>query len=74
MGNPLFNILGGQSMPSPLGNMAGMLQQFKQFCASFQGDPKQKVQELLNSGQMSQQQFNELQGMAQMFQQMMGKN
>ena len=74
MGNPLFNILGGQSMSSPLGNMAGMLQQFKQICASFQGDPKHKVQELLNSGQMSQQQFNELQGMAQMFQQMMGKN
>lgn len=48
--------------------MANMLKQFQQFRANFQGDPKQKVQELLNSGQMSQQQFNRLSQLAQQFQ------
>lgn len=40
----------------------GMIQQFNEFQKTFQGDPKAKVQELLNSGQMSQAQFNELPG------------
>lgn len=44
-----------------------MQQQFAQ-----QGiNPQQKVQELLNSGQMSQQQFNQLRGIANMIS---GKN
>lgn len=45
-----------------------MFQQFQQFRSTFQGDPKQKVQELLNSGQMSQQQFNYLSNLARQFQ------
>lgn len=50
-----------------------MIQQFNQFRNSFQGDPKQKVQELLNSGQMSQQQFNQLQQQATQFQQLLNQ-
>ena len=68
---PFFNAMGGGNLPGPMGNMMGMLQQFKEFRQTFQGDPKAKVQELLNSGQMTQAQFNELQGMARAFQQMM---
>ena len=68
---PFFNAMGGGNLPGPMGNMIGMLQQFKEFRQTFQGDPKAKVQELLNSGQMTQAQFNELQGMARAFQQMM---
>ena len=45
-------------------NPMQMIQQFMQF----KGDPKQEVQNLLNSGQMSQQQYNQLQGMATQFQ------
>ena len=62
MSNPLFNALSG-GMPQGNGPMQ-MIQQFQQFRQQFQGDPKQEVQNLLNSGQMSQQQYNQLQGMA----------
>ena len=70
MGNPFYN---HNQNPAPMqngpfGNMANMMKQFQQFRTNFQGDPKQKVQELLNSGQMSQQQFNRLSQLAQQFQ------
>ena len=73
MSNPFFDAMGGGNLPGPMGNMMGMIRQFNEFRQSFQGDPKAKVQELLTSGQMSQSQFNELQGMARAFQQMFGK-
>lgn len=49
-----------------------MLQQFNQFRQTFQGDPRQKVQELVNSGKVSQSQYNSAYQMAQQFQKMMG--
>ena len=67
--NPLFNALGGGQMPGALGHFQQMMQQFQQFKASFQGDPKAEVQKLLQSGKMSQNQLNQLQAMAQQFQQ-----
>ena len=51
----------------------GMIQQFNQFRQTFQGDPRQQVQNLLNSGQMTQEQFNNLSDMAQQFQQFIGR-
>ena len=69
MANPLYNVLGGGKMPSPMGQFGQMMQQFQQFRQSFQGDPKAEVQNLLQSGKMSQQQLNQLQAMAQQFQQ-----
>lgn len=41
-------------------NIPFLLQQFNQFRSNFTGDPKEEVQKLLDSGKMSQQQFNEL--------------
>ena len=75
MPNPLFSMLGGNmpSMSGPMGNFAQMMQQFQQFRANFQGDPKAEVEKLLQSGKMSQQQLNQLQGMAQQFMPMMPK-
>lgn len=67
MPNPLFNVLGGGQMPGPMGQFGQMMQQFQQFRASFQGNPKQEVEKLLQSGQMSQSQLNQLQAMAQQF-------
>lgn len=64
---PPFNPF-GQQQGGPFGNINNVLNQFNQFKSTFQGDPKQKVQDLLNSGQMSQEQFNQLSSMAQMFQ------
>lgn len=73
MPNPIFNALGGPQIPGPLGNMTRMLQQFQQFKSTFQGNPKQEVQRLLNSGQMSQNQYNQLQNMARQFMQVLPK-
>lgn len=51
MGNPLFDILGGSALPP-------IVQQFMQFKQSFNGDPRQQVQQMLNSGKISQDQYN----------------
>ena len=69
--NPLFNMFGNQQ--GPFNNMNNVIDQFNQFQSTFQGDPKQKVQELLNSGQMTKNQFNQLSNMAQMFQALLGR-
>lgn len=55
MANPLFNMFGN----SQFGNMSGLIQQFQQFKQQFQGDPKAQVQQMLNSGQISQAQYNQ---------------
>lgn len=73
MPNPLFNALGGGRIPGPMGQFQQMMQQFQQFRQNFQGDPKQEVQKLLQSGQMSQAQLNQLQAMAQQFRSFMGQ-
>ncbi len=69
MSNPLFQALGGRMppMPGPMGNFTHMMQQFQQFRANFRGDPKQEVEKLLQSGRMSQQQLDQLQGAARQF-------
>lgn len=69
--NPLFSLLGGNNtpqLPGGLGNFQNLMQQFNQFKSTFQGNPQQQVQGLLNSGRMSQAQFNQLQKMAQQLQ------
>ena len=45
--NPLFNMFGGGQQPQMF--PFGMIQQFNQFRQAFQGDPRQQVQNLLNS-------------------------
>ncbi len=67
MPNPLFNALGGNRLPAPMWQFQQMMQQFQQFRANFQGDPKKEVEKLLQSGQMSQAQLDQLQAMAQQF-------
>lgn len=64
--NPFFNALGGGQMP--MNNFPQLLQQFKQFKASFQGDPKAEVEKMLQSGRISQDQLNKIQSMANQFQ------
>lgn len=57
MANPLFNMLGNNaSLPN---NMGQLVQQFKQFKQTFRGDPRQQIQQLLNSGRVSQSQYNQ---------------
>lgn len=62
-GNPLFNMLGiRNSMVPP--NIQNLLLQFQQFRNSFRGDPRQQIQQMLNSGQISQDQYNQAVQMA----------
>lgn len=48
---------------APMNNMANLIQQFNRFRAGYQGNPKAEVERLLQSGQMSQAQLNQLQSM-----------
>lgn len=64
MSNPLFNLMGGNQMQNP------MLQQLMQFRNSFKGDPRAQVQQLLNSGKVSQQQYDQAVQMANQIQKM----
>ena len=55
MANPLFSALGGQQM-NP---MAQLVADAKRLQQTMTGNPKQMVEELVKSGQMSQDQFNQ---------------
>lgn len=70
MNNPLVG--GAPQMGGPMGNIQRLMQQFNQFRQTFQGNPQQQIQQLMNSGKVSQQQYNQAYQMAQQFQQMMG--
>ncbi len=68
--NNLYKTLGGnnQQLPAPFGNFQNMMNQLNQFRNTFKGDPRKQVQELLNSGRMTQEQFNKLKQMADQIQ------
>lgn len=68
MPNPLFDMFGN----SQFGNMASLVQQFQQFKNTFRGDPQQQIQQLLNSGKISQQQYDQAVQQAKAFQKMLG--
>ena len=73
MANPFFNRFGNNQAPNsgPFGNVTNLMSRFNEFKASFQGNPQEQVQQLLNSGKMSQEQFNQLSNLAKQFQSMM---
>ena len=62
MSSTLFNGMNSNSL-----NNSSFLQfvsNFNNFKNNFQGDPKMQVQNLLNSGQMTQEQFQQISQMA----------
>ena len=64
MANPIYQALGGNNQPN-------MLQQFQQFMNQMRGkDPNQMINEMVSSGQISQDQLNQAQKQAQQMQQM----
>ena len=67
MSNPLFQALGGGMNPQ----FQNLIQRFQQFKSTFQGDPQQEVQKMLQSGKITQQQLNQAQSFAQQFQALM---
>lgn len=54
MGNPLFQQLQPQNQGNP------MIKQILDFKKTFSGDPQQMVQQMLNSGRITQSQMNQL--------------
>lgn len=70
MSNPLFNLLGNNNQ---FGQMQNLIQNFQQFKNNFKGDPQQQVQQMLNSGQITQEQYDNAVKMANAFQSMLNK-
>ena len=69
MANPLMGFLGGNQQPPQNNNFFGMVQKFQEFKRNFKGDPRQQVQDLLNTGKMTQEQLEQCSNMARQFQQ-----
>lgn len=62
MSNPLFNQF----------NNSNIIQQFNQFKQNFHGNPQEQVQQLLNSGKVSQAQYDQAVQKARMLQGILG--
>lgn len=60
--NELYQELGGNNM----------LKRFNEFKKNFSGDPQQQIQQMLNSGRITQQQYNAAVQKANMLRSMFG--
>lgn len=59
-------------MNNPFQNVQMLMQRFQQFQKSFSGNPAQQIQQMMNSGKISQPMYNQAVQMAQQFQKMIG--
>lgn len=73
MANPLYNQLGNVA-PANDGGLSQFINQVQEMTRSFNGNPRAEVERLLNSGQMSQQQFNQFAQMANQIRALMPKH
>lgn len=71
MSNKLFQAMGQSAMPNQFSQMMGEINKFAQM---IKGNPQQMVQRLLDSGEMSQADFNRYAQMAQQIAPYMGKH
>jgi hypothetical protein len=62
MSSPLFDAMGGGMPQNP---MMQRIQEFRRFKESFRGDARQEVQNMLNSGRITQEQYNRVVQQAQ---------
>ena len=69
MANSLFNQFGRQNNP-----LEQLAQQARDFRKQFSGNPRQEVERLLQTGAMSQSDFNRYSQIAQQVAQFMGNN
>ena len=69
MANPLYSMFGSNA---PMNPMAQLVRDAKALKKSFTGNPKDDVQSLLNSGQLSQADFNRYSQIAQQVVQAVG--
>ena len=68
MPNPIYNSMVDQNNP-----FMQIMQEAQNLKNTFKGNPREEVQKLLNSGEMSQADFNRYSQIAQQVMQMMGK-
>lgn len=62
MGNPFFGVMGGNKQPN-------MMQQFQQFMNQMKGkDPNAVIQDMMQSGKITQDQYNQARQQAQQMQ------
>lgn len=69
MANRLYDQFGRQNNP-----LEQIAQQAREFRKQFNGNPRQQVEQLLASGRMTQQQFNQYSQIAQQVARFMGDN
>lgn len=77
MNNPLMG--GMPQVTGPMAKVQQLMTQVNQFAQTFRGNPQEQVQQMMNSGRVTQERFNwahqqavEAQRQIQQFQQMMG--
>lgn len=66
--NPIFQIMNMSNKPNNNNNFLARFQQFRQ---NFTGDPRQQVEQMLQSGKVSQEQYNRAVQLANQFRNMM---
>lgn len=75
MSNPLYGMLNNQ-LPNNLGNLSNFMTNFNNFRQTLGNNPSQYaenlVKQMMSSGKISQEQFNQASQMASMIQQKMG--
>ena len=64
--NPLYNEMRTNTVPD------NFMSKFQQFRQNFKGNPQEQVQQLLNSGKVSQEQYNRAVQIANQWQRMLG--
>lgn len=64
--NPLFTMLN-----QPSGGAMQILQRFQDFRKNYSGNPQQQIQQMLQNGQITQQQYNSAVQMAQQLQRLL---
>ena len=62
--NPLYTLLQGNNQ---LRQQNALIAQFERFKTMFKGDPQAQIQQMLNSGQVTQEQYNQAVQMANEF-------
>ena len=67
MSNPLYGMMNNGQ------NMSNFWQRLNQLKQTFKGDPNEQIQKMLNSGQITQAQYNNAVRQAEQIRKMMGK-
>ena len=65
MSNPIYDQMN-------IGGSGNIAQRFMQFQRNFSGNPRQQIQQLLNSGRVTQEQYNQAVKQAQSLRKMLG--